>query len=227
MENDDHEETESIEPQEGYALPAVGISEISILKSTMIFLISWGGIRLMSGNNPVGIDTLAQGIILLALLCFFVCSTVNWKKPDKKENTNIASRLQNLQYPTLFLSIGIFGTFLGIYAGLSGLPDRGLIDTSALQGLIDDLVTSFTTSLMGILLTIEYRVFTTKPTKPQKKEVGIPERISEIQIMSEKLDTFIDDLSKKVVDGLGEALQGLTTQLENVLSDQLGRRLGL
>lgn len=163
--------------------------------------------------------------IFTLLVVLFFCSSVNWTSIGKNQN-QIVDKLKSLPYPTLFLSIGIFGTFLGIYQGLSDL-DLGPNNTSAisraeLNGLIGGLITSFTTSLFGILFALLYRTLIIVFGSRQESEAGIPDVVSEISHLGTKLDVFIDDLKNKVVSGLSEALQDLVTNLEKVVSDQLG-----
>lgn len=62
--------------------------------------------------------------------------------------------------PTLMTSLGLFGTFLGIFMGLTGF-DTAHIDTS-IGKLLDGLKTAFFTSIVGMAASIIFKVLDTK-----------------------------------------------------------------
>lgn len=62
--------------------------------------------------------------------------------------------------PTLMTSLGLFGTFLGIFIGLTGF-DTAHIDTS-IGKLLDGLKTAFFTSIVGMAASIIFKVLDTK-----------------------------------------------------------------
>lgn len=167
---------------------------------------------------------LSFGLFLWAL---FLLSSVNWGgtsfwKEEQVKNSQLIYRLSLLPYPTLFLLVGISGTFIGIYFGLSELNPDKTIGTSELTGLIYGLTLSFTTSIAGIVATLFYRLLIPLLGTQKQDEVGATEVVDAINTMATKLDTFINDLQNEVTSGLTEALQALVTKLETVITDQLG-----
>lgn len=163
-----------------------------------------------------------QWYIGFVLISLFLLSAVNWL-PFFRDKEWVSERLKTLPYPTLFLLIGIFGTFLGIYFGLLKLDGAKSIGVKELTGLIKGLTFSFTTSIAGIALTFLYRFLMSLFGPSKKHEAGAPEIIQAIDGMGDKLDTFIEDLNKKVVEGLSQALKDLVSNLENIITDQLGQ----
>ncbi|WP_205912256.1 hypothetical protein [Salinimonas iocasae] len=82
--------------------------------------------------------------------------------------------------PVLLTSLGIFGTFAGIVVGLMAF-DVNDIDGS-IQGLLDGLKTAFFTSLLGIFLSICFKVlqssgFISSPADPESVASASPEDI--------------------------------------------------
>ena len=147
-------------------------------------------------------------------------SSVNWGLVSGKEY----DRLRTIPYPTIFLSVGIMGTFWGIFIGLDdmGLDVTKTLGVSELGRLIEGLRLSLFTSLLGISLAITYRIFVVFFGKPIGNETGADDIVDAINSMGSKLDEFIQDLNDKVVQGLTDALQSLARNLDTVLADQLG-----
>lgn len=68
--------------------------------------------------------------------------------------------------PTLMTSLGLFGTFVGIFMGLTGF-DTAHIDTS-IGKLLDGLKTAFFTSILGMAASIVFKVLDTNASdKPE------------------------------------------------------------
>lgn len=151
-----------------------------------------------------------------------ICSAIHWFPVLRKASIPLISRL-NFHYPSLFLIIGVLGTFVGIFEALQGLnkdsdPD---ITPQELNTLIKGLTLSFQTSIAGIIYSLSYRGLVTVFGK-EEKDPDAGDIIIAINDMSKKLDTFIDDLHNEVVNGLTKAIQGLTTNLQEIISDKLG-----
>lgn len=162
------------------------------------------------------------------LTSLFVFSSVVWwrKWSDYGGSTlSVYDRFRSLPFPSLFLSIGVLGTFLGIFLGLTNLrlDTTNPFNSEELRGLVEALSFSMTTSLLGITYAILFRVLETV-FGPEVNDVSpVQEIVASIESMSEKLDDFIHDLANKVGEGLTDALQDLTSRLDSVLADQLGQ----
>ncbi len=72
--------------------------------------------------------------------------------------------------PNLLTSLGIFGTFLGVIIGLVSF-DPHQIDQSITQ-LLDGLKTAFITSLVGMLLAILFKAFSTMPFRNRNEDTS-------------------------------------------------------
>ncbi|MCX4030332.1 MotA/TolQ/ExbB proton channel family protein [Endozoicomonas sp. SM1973] len=87
--------------------------------------------------------------VILVLLFLVLISAIYYKR--KNEHTGFTNYA-----PTLLTSFGIFGTFIGIVAGLLHF------NTSDIEGsigpLLEGLKTAFVTSIFGILLSILYKL---------------------------------------------------------------------
>ncbi|MDD9841295.1 MAG: hypothetical protein OXU76_01305, partial [Alphaproteobacteria bacterium] len=151
------------------------------------------------------------------LTVIFLLSSVNWLPSIHHK---AAERLKDLPSPTLFLLIGIGGTFLGIWLGLRDFDVNNI--KGSISELIDGLTIAFTTSITGIFYTIFYRAFVALFGVTQKQEIGAAEVIESIDKMAKKLDGFIDNLTDRVGQGLTDALQDLVTRLDQVITSQLG-----
>lgn len=83
--------------------------------------------------------------------------------------------------PTLLTSIGILGTFLGIILGLLEFdPDK--IDTS-ISTLLEGLKTAFITSLVGMFLSILYKIGVTTGYKiPEQVEMTTEEDVTSLDL---------------------------------------------
>src|SRR5690554_1272203 len=87
--------------------------------------------------------------IFLGLLAFVFVLACFWKRGNKHHPFTQYS-------PTLLTTLGILGTFFGIVAGLLAF-DVTDIDGS-IQGLLAGMKTAFITSLVGMFLSIVYKV---------------------------------------------------------------------
>jgi len=91
---------------------------------------------------------LVTDIFIGLLLAVFLISCF-WKRSNKHHAFT--------QYaPTLLTTLGILGTFFGIVAGLLAF-DVNNIDGS-IEGLLGGMKTAFITSLVGMFLSIVYKV---------------------------------------------------------------------
>jgi predicted nucleic acid-binding Zn-ribbon protein len=161
------------------------------------------------------------------LTTLFVFSSVVWVPSWAKVGQGLPmyDRFRSLPFPTLFLSIGILGTFLGIYFGLSNLrlDATNPFSSGELRGLVEALSFSMTTSLLGISYAIIFRILEIVLGPQVDDDYGVQKIVSAIESMSAKLDDFVHDLADKVGAGLTDALQDLTSRLDDVLADQLGQ----
>lgn len=148
-------------------------------------------------------------IILISLFGIFFVSIFLKKNNKSSSFTNHA--------PTLLTTLGILGTFAGIIAGLLAF-DINNIDTS-ISGLLDGLKTAFITSLVGMSLSILYKIaqnsgWISAPLNDgvNEDEIGAAELYSVMQQQAKG----IDDLSKIIG---GNENDSLVSQLKLFRSD--------
>ena len=102
-------------------------------------------------------------IFIILAAFFFACAS---KKSNKRHAFTH-------YVPTLLTTLGILGTFFGIVAGLLGF------DVSNIDGSIGELLagmkTAFTTSLVGMCLSILYKVMVSFGLLESKQDIEIEE----------------------------------------------------
>ncbi|MDA8001994.1 MAG: MotA/TolQ/ExbB proton channel family protein [Alphaproteobacteria bacterium] len=176
------------------------------------------------------------GLVLLLLVGLFVGGWQNW--------------LSRQAVPGLMTSVGIFGTFWGVFIALYPLdfaPDKM---TESIEALVDGMKTAFVTSLVGMGSGILTKAFWSRGGTNTAKKSWSPEhqdiakRLDAIKdaiaggdssSMVEQLKSLRTDTNDgfKKLDGLAEAIQGaliknlenLIAQVQSLVSEQLGSAL--
>lgn len=133
---------------------------------------------------------------LASLFTIVICFTILaaflfalWALYKKRSNDFV------LYAPALLTSLGIFGTFAGIVIGLMAF-DANDIDGS-IEGLLNGLKTAFFTSLVGIILSILFKVIQTsgifrKPSTSEEVSSASPEDILlAINQQRQSMDTLV------------------------------------
>ncbi len=155
---------------------------------------------------------LITDFFLFTLIILFALSLA-WKRKDKHHVfTNYT--------PTLLTSLGILGTFTGI---ISGLLDFNTHDIDGSIGsLLAGLKTAFITSLVGMLLSIAYKVIVSTGVFSRVNEVGVDEDDIEIgdlyQVMKRQADG-IDHLKRAISENDETSLVGQFKLLRSDLAD--------
>ena len=149
--------------------------------------------------------------------------------------------------PALMVSLGILGTFCGIYLALYPLefaPDK---INDSIRSLLDGMKTAFVTSLLGISVAIIFRSTASwrkkqAQTSPEQREVverldaikqaisgeGDSSLVTQIQKMrDENRDGFnkLDGLSETIRETLVKNLEGLIAEIRDIIGKQLGESL--
>lgn len=121
--------------------------------------------------------------------------------------------------PSVFVTLGLFGTFMGISYGLlyfNTAPDQ---IKESIKILLDGLKLAMFTSITGILLSlifskiIKIKVFTNKINPPISPE------LEQLIALNNKFDNFNKDISKTQHDALLEALKKVLENFDEVLFD--------
>lgn len=89
-----------------------------------------------------------NAIFLIIIFIVFYKAMISLKKGDKKYYVEYA--------PSLMTSLGLFGTFVGVFIGLLNFDSRHI--DGSIQQLLNGLQTAFITSIIGMLFTIIFKV---------------------------------------------------------------------
>jgi len=157
------------------------------------------------------IGLVTDGFIGLLLFVFLLACL--WKRSDKHHAFT--------QYaPTLLTTLGILGTFFGIVAGLLAF-DVAYIDAS-IGGLLSGMKTAFLTSLVGMLLSIVYKVLVSVGLLVSKAgeeldedQIGVAELYS---VMREQRDGILG-LNQAIGSGDQSSLTGQMKLLRSDVND--------
>jgi len=177
---------------------------------------------------------MADPIVRIVMIFLVVLFYVGWKEYIARQ-----------AIPPLMTSLGILGTFMGIFVALEPLEfTPGKINESV-SALLSGMKTAFVTSLLGLLSAIVFKVsFSFKPsakgkTSPEHQDLvghldGIRQAISgegdsslvtQMQKLRDENRDGFDNLR-----GLSETIRGaLVENLENLIGeirDIIGRQLG-
>ena len=147
--------------------------------------------------------------------------------------------------PALMTSLGIFGTFCGIFVALY---EFDLANENGFQEFLDGMKTAFVTSLLGIAFAIASRMFWSRPGSgeksrhPEQREIlehleaikqaiagdGDSSMVTQMREMrKENREGFekLDGLSEAIRDALVKNLQKLMKQLQTILGEQLKEQM--
>ena len=151
------------------------------------------------------------GVFVLAVLCRFF---------------RLASQF-TLQASALLTSIGILGTFLGIVIGLQGVDLSNTATEESVRTLLGGMTLAFTSSLVGMALSIVYKVLMTIPPFAHKiADVDDSNRqvlalLQNTAAATEKQNQVLDSIA--IALGTGDFSS--TTQLLGSMNDMLDQRL--
>lgn len=110
--------------------------------------------------------------------------------------------------PTVFTTIGVLGTFVGIYFGLRHFDVNNI--TESIPALLDGLKTAFTTSIWGISLSLIFG-----------KISQIVLRSSELKLPPKPTDELaaLEEINKNIVESRKETDSNLQTLNKSLISD--------
>jgi len=150
----------------------------------------------------------------VVLFSWFIYSTLVLISPkirDKIANYNVI-----VSIPSVFVSIGLLGTFLGITAGLLEFNVDASNITMSIEELLDGLKTAMFTSIAGIMLSIIFglriKIFTKEPDSLEYLE---------LVRMNENLSAFTDSFSTTYHQAIVEALQDTLGKFNNIFVEYI------
>ena len=110
--------------------------------------------------QSLGAEALTEGFIWILLLLFIYGVYAKWKNKHHPFTSYL---------PTLLTTFGILGTFAGIVSGLLGFSVADI--DGSIEDLLSGLKTAFTTSLVGMILSVVFKALTTLGLiEPQSSE---------------------------------------------------------
>ncbi|MDR2081877.1 MAG: MotA/TolQ/ExbB proton channel family protein [Campylobacteraceae bacterium] len=169
------------------------------------------------------IDTIIQNIIqnkVIYLLIFgwLLFSSYIIYKLHKNKDTNTVNLYVYDAIPTVFASLGVLGTFLGIFDGLQEFDINSDI-TNSIGRLLEGLKTAFLTSIIGIFLSLVFGRISEKVLDKAKKEAS---QNSDNEILAlNKIANILLEMKNDISLNFKELHRSLTGDDPNSVSMQL------
>ncbi len=113
--------------------------------------------------------------------------------------------------PSLFTTLGIFGTFLGIYAGLQNFDVKDI--NNSIPTLLEGMKTAFLTSILGIFLSILFGKLSQIVAERAEREKSVVEVDEEIEALRQIIGT-LKETHKQQIAVLQENQKQQTTILQ-------------
>jgi methyl-accepting chemotaxis protein len=124
--------------------------------------------------------------------------------------------------PTLLTTLGILGTFFGIVAGLLGFDVKDI--DGSIGALLAGMKTAFTTSLVGMCLSVFYKILVSFGLLAPKSKLAVDEDqlgvVELYTVMTEQRDG-IRALTEAIGSGDESSLMGQTKLLRSDMNDSL------
>ena len=158
--------------------------------------------------------SLLTDTFIVVMLVVFLLACI-FKKADKFHAYT--------QYvPTLLTTLGILGTFFGIVAGLLGFDVKDI--DGSIGALLAGMKTAFTTSLVGMCLSVFYKILVSFGLLVPKSELAVDEDqlgvVELYTVMTEQRDG-IHALTEAIGSGDESSLMGQTKLLRSDMNDSL------
>ena len=98
--------------------------------------------------------------------------------------------------PSLFTTLGIFGTFLGIYAGLQNFDVKDI--NNSIPTLLEGMKTAFLTSILGIFLSIFFGKISQIVAERAEREESVVEVDEEIEALRQIISTLKENHKQQI-----------------------------
>lgn len=176
-----------------------------------------------------------DGIVRIVVIILVGLSIFGWRHEKLRQAA-----------PGLMTSLGILGTFCGIFLALYPLDFSPGKMNDSIEELLDGMKIAFVTSLLGLSFAIAFRVFVSgklhEAIPPEQKEVldrldsikqsiageGDSSLVTQMQkLRDENRDGFkkLDGLAETIRDALVNNLEQLIKDLRDIIGRQLGDAL--
>lgn len=98
--------------------------------------------------------------------------------------------------PSLFTTLGIFGTFLGIYAGLQNFDVKDI--NNSIPTLLEGMKTAFLTSILGIIFSIFFGKWSQIVAERAEREESVVEVDEEIEALRQIISTLKENHKQQI-----------------------------
>ncbi|MFN9110646.1 MAG: hypothetical protein ACK5XN_11320 [Bacteroidota bacterium] len=160
----------------------------------------------------------AYTLIIYALIAgwFLFSAYYIYRVWSKKDTSNIVPYIYD-SIPTVFTTLGVLGTFVGIYFGLQKFDVNKI--TESIPPLLDGMKTAFSTSIWGISLSLVTgkvsqivlrAVEKDAPARPTDELAALQEMTQILKSSQEQNDKNFSTLNKSLI---GEGDDSVATQL--------------
>jgi hypothetical protein len=167
--------------------------------------------------------------IIYALFAVWTFFSIKWilKLQSSKDLQSINPYLYE-SIPSVYTTLGVFGTFVGIYLGLLNF-DVNDIDSS-IPGLLEGLKTAFSTSIVGIFLSLLFskisksvygNVERLQPELPSSEMSALQTLIDAVEKGNETSNSNFKNLEKALIGENETSVTSQLVKLRNQQTDQL------
>lgn len=98
--------------------------------------------------------------------------------------------------PSLFTTLGIFGTFLGIYVGLQNFDVKDI--NNSIPTLLEGMKTAFLTSILGIIFSILFGKWSQIVAERAEREESVVEVDEEIEALRQIISTLKENHKQQI-----------------------------
>lgn len=98
--------------------------------------------------------------------------------------------------PSLFTTLGIFGTFLGIYVGLQNFDVKDI--NNSIPPLLEGMKTAFLTSILGIIFSILFGKWSQIVAERAEREESVVEVDEEIEALRQIISTLKENHKQQI-----------------------------
>lgn len=140
---------------------------------------------------------------------------------------------QHLESKSIIISLGIAGTFLGIFLGLQGFDTNDV--TGSVPKLLDGLKLAFSTSILGMFINIPLTAMQQMPNVDSKSEMrtlmSIDEKLSSVEQVPEMAQDMkrameaIVDMKTEIKENLIEENSNRTNEILGQISSRSAKKI--
>jgi biopolymer transport protein ExbB/TolQ len=176
--------------------------------------------------DPTSIAGIVNIVCYSLFLIWIACSIYWILKMKREQNPSAVNPYLYEAIPTVFSTLGIFGTFVGIFVGLQSFDVSKI--TESIPTLLEGLKTAFLTSIVGIVLSFIFGRWSQRILNKVEKESASSAN-NELSALHEIIKLLKDSkteanqnsqvLNKSLVGDTAGSISTQIVKLKNQLSD--------